>query len=53
MRARVVDEALDTATADDRAAYADTSQFNRDYKFFFGITPMRDMGRLRDLPNSF
>jgi len=46
-RRLMVGEALDAATAGYRAGYADASQFNRDYKRLFGVTPMRDMGRLR------
>ena len=46
-RRLMVGEALDAATAGYRSGYADASQFNRDYKRLFGVTPMRDMGRLR------
>jgi AraC-like DNA-binding protein len=43
----MVGEALDAATAGYRVGYEDASQFNREYKRFFGLTPMRDVEQLR------
>jgi AraC-like DNA-binding protein len=43
----MIGEALDAATAGYRVGYDDASQFNRDYKRLFGVTPMRDVERLR------
>ncbi|MBD2065968.1 AraC family transcriptional regulator [Leptolyngbya sp. FACHB-671] len=43
----MIGEALDAATAGYRVGYDDASQFNREYKRLFGVTPMRDVERLR------
>ena len=41
-------EGLDAASAADRVVYPDASYFNREYKSFIGLPPMRDMERLRE-----
>ena len=43
-------EALDAATAGYHVGYEDASHFNRDYKRFFGEPPLRDVERLREMP---
>ena len=45
----MIGEALDATTAGFRVGYDDTSHFNRDYKRLFGVPPMRDVERLRDV----
>jgi AraC-like DNA-binding protein len=47
-RRLMVGETLDATTAGFRVGYDDTSHFNRDYKRFFGVPPMRDVERLRE-----
>jgi AraC-like DNA-binding protein len=47
-RRLMVGEALEAATAGSRVGYDDASQFNREYKRLFGVTPMRDVERLRE-----
>lgn len=44
----MIGESLDAATAGYRVGYDDASQFNREYKRLFGVTPMRDVERLRE-----
>ena len=41
-------EDLDAASAAYRVGYRDASHFNREYKTFFGVPPMRDVQRLRE-----
>ncbi|MDZ4878242.1 MAG: HTH-type transcriptional activator RhaS [Chroococcidiopsis cubana SAG 39.79] len=48
-RRLLIGEALDATTAGFRVGYDDTSHFNRDYKRLFGVPPMRDVERLREL----
>ncbi|MDQ2696334.1 MAG: AraC family transcriptional regulator, partial [Pseudomonadota bacterium] len=48
-RRLMIGEALDAATAGYRVGYNDASQFNREYKRLFGLTPMRDVERLREV----
>lgn len=48
-RRLMIGEALDATTAGFRVGYDDTSHFNRDYKRFFGVPPMRDVERLREM----
>jgi AraC-like DNA-binding protein len=43
----MIGESLDAATAGYRVGYDDASQFNREYKRLFGVTPMRDVERFR------
>ena len=40
-------ETLDAATVSRRVGYESASQFSREYRRFFGISPMRDIERLR------
>ena len=40
-------EALDAGTASRRVGYESASQFNREYRRFFGAPPMKDVQRLR------
>ncbi len=47
-RRLMIGEAFDAATAGNRVGYEDASHFNRDYKRLFGVTPMRDLERLRE-----
>ena len=47
-RRLMIGETLDATTAGFRVGYDDTSHFNRDYKRFFGVPPMRDVERLRE-----
>lgn len=47
-RRLMLGEELDAATAGYRVGYNDASQFNREYKRFFGRPPMRDVERLRE-----
>ena len=39
---------LDAASAGARVGYDDAAHFNREYKRFFGLPPMRDVERLRE-----
>jgi AraC-like DNA-binding protein len=43
-------EQLDAASTAYRVGYDDASHFNREYKRFFGMPPMRDVERLRESP---
>jgi AraC-like DNA-binding protein len=47
-RRLMLSEDLDAASAAYRVGYRDASHFNREYKSFFGIPPVRDVQRLRD-----
>ncbi len=40
---------LDAASAAYRVGYRDASHFNREYKSLFGVPPMRDVQRLREV----
>lgn len=42
-------ERLDAATAGHRVGYESQSQFNREYSRFFGMPPLRDIKRLREM----
>ena len=46
-RRLMLGEYLDAASAAYRVGYDDASYFNREYKRFFGLPPMRDVERLR------
>ena len=46
-RRLMVGESLNATDAGDRVGYDDTSHFNRDYKRFFGVPPVRDVERFR------
>ena len=48
-RRLMIGETLDATTAGSRVGYDDTSHFNRDYKRLFGVPPMRDVERLREM----
>ncbi len=47
-RRLLLSEDLDAASAAYRVGYHDASHFNREYKSFFGVPPMRDVQRLRE-----
>jgi AraC-like DNA-binding protein len=47
-RRLMLGEDLDAASAAYRVGYHDASHFNREYKSFFGVPPMRDVQRLRE-----
>ena len=47
-RRLMLGEDLDAARAAYRVGYHDASHFNREYKSFFGVPPMRDVQRLRE-----
>lgn len=47
-RRLMLGEHLDAASAGYRVGYDDAAHFNREYKSFFGLPPMRDVERLRD-----
>ena len=47
-RRLMLDEDLDAASAAYRVGYHDASHFNREYKSLFGVSPMRDVQRLRE-----
>ena len=47
-RRLMLGEDLDAASAGYRVGYDDASHFNREYKRFFGLPPMRDVERLRE-----
>lgn len=53
-RRLMLSENLDATSAAFRVGYNDAAHFNREYKGFFGVPPMRDVQRLRDttLPTS-
>ena len=44
----MLSECLDAASTAYRVGYSDASQFNREYKRFFGLPPLRDVERLRE-----
>jgi AraC-like DNA-binding protein len=46
-RRLMLGEQLDAASAGARVGYADAAHFNREYRSFFGLPPMRDVERLR------
>jgi AraC-like DNA-binding protein len=46
-RERMLIEGLDAASAAFEVGYESASQFNREYKRFFGQPPMRDVKALR------
>ncbi len=47
-RRLMLGEHLDAASAGSRVGYDDAAHFNREYKSFFGLPPMRDVERLRE-----
>lgn len=47
-RRLMLSENLDVAGIAHRVGYYDASHFNREYKRFFGLPPMRDIQRLRE-----
>jgi AraC-like DNA-binding protein len=49
-RRLMLGEGLDASSTAYRVGYHDASQFNREYKRFFGVPPMRDVERLREAP---
>jgi hypothetical protein len=50
-RERMLDEGIDAASAAFEVGYESASQFNREYKRFFGQPPMRDV-KVRRLAGS-
>lgn len=48
-RRLMLGEDLDAASAGYRVGYHDASHFNREYKSLFGVPPMRDVERLREV----
>jgi AraC-like DNA-binding protein len=48
-RRLMLGENLDAASAAFRVGYGDPSHFNREYKSVFGVPPMRDVQRLREV----
>ena len=48
-RRLMLGEDLDAASAAYRVGYHDASHFNREYKSLFGVPPMRDVHRLREV----
>lgn len=52
-RRLMLGEDLDAASAAYRVGYNDASHFNREYKSVFGVPPMRDIQRLREVANPF
>jgi len=48
-RRLMLGEDLDAASAGYRVGYDDAAHFNREYKRLFGMPPMRDVGRLREV----
>jgi AraC-like DNA-binding protein len=48
-RRLMLGEHLDAASAGYRVGYDDASHFNREYKSLFGLPPMRDVERLREV----
>jgi AraC-like DNA-binding protein len=48
-RRLMIGEDLDATSAAFRVGYNDASHFNREYKSVFGIPPMRDMQRMREV----
>lgn len=51
-RRLMLGENLDAASAAFRVGYQDPSHFNREYKSVFGVPPMRDVQRLREVVNT-
>jgi AraC-like DNA-binding protein len=49
-RALMLADRLDAAEAGFRVGYDSPSQFSREYRRLFGAPPVRDMGRLRAMP---
>jgi AraC-like DNA-binding protein len=47
-RRLLLGENIDAASAAYRVGYQDASHFNREYKSLFGVSPMRDVQRLRE-----
>jgi AraC-like DNA-binding protein len=47
-RSLMLSQDFDAASAAYRVGYHNASHFNREYKSLFGITPMRDVQRLRE-----
>ena len=47
-RRLMLGEDLDAASAAYRVGYHDASHFTREYKSLFGVSPMRDVQRLRE-----
>ncbi len=43
---------MDASGAGHRVGYGDASQFSKEYKRLFGVTPMRDIARLRQGPEA-
>lgn len=52
-RRLMLGEDLDAASAAYRVGYQDASHFNREYKSFFGLSPMRDVQLLRGATLAF
>lgn len=48
-RRLMLGEGLDAASTAYRVGYYDASHFNREYKSLFGVPPMRDVERLREV----
>ena len=48
-RERIMTQGIDAASAAFEVGYESASQFNREYKRFFGQPPMRDLRRLKEL----
>jgi AraC-like DNA-binding protein len=48
-RQLMLGEGLDAASAGYRVGYNDASHFNREYKRLFGLPPLRDVKRLREV----
>lgn len=48
-RRLMLGEHLDAASAGSRVGYDDAAHFNREYKSLFGLPPMRDVERLREV----
>jgi AraC-like DNA-binding protein len=51
-RRLMLGEDLDAASAGSRVGYRDASHFNREYKSLFGVPPLRDVQRLRDVAST-
>ena len=47
-RRLMLGENLEAANAGSRVGYHDASHFNREYKSYFGVPPVRDVQRLRE-----
>ena len=52
-RRLMLDENFDAANAAYQVGYNDASHFNREYKSFFGVPPIRDVQRLREAANTY